>query len=281
MHSTTERPQRPTTPQQSPKGRFESSKLSACSKSLDLITTSASSKETSNISSSFGGNKKYRPEFYRHLSDDPFLSSVLGSGGSLSNGSPSRLPRSTSRPLVMATSSQNSLCSSSTLLPNSPSISEMTDLEPDDDDDEDVFGSVSDNNSDHDPFDPPLVSISSCESTDPCSASIYESPVSSFNESPTSSPSYATPMERSPWASPQASIKSHSPTRSIRRSPSPLVSPPSSQLMLLKVRSTSTSSNGSVDGPTSTIRRTQSVKTRLQTSVPTFVEDHSNGPTNG
>ena len=49
---------------------------------------------------------------------------------------------------------------------------------------EDVFGSisdnvsdnvsenVSDNNSDHDPFDPPLVSISSCESTDPCSGSI-------------------------------------------------------------------------------------------------------------
>ena len=279
MHSTTERPQRPITPQQqqSPKGRFESSKLSACSKSLDLITTSASLKETSNISSSFGGNKKCRPEFYRHLSDDPFLSSVLGSGGSLSNGSPSRLPRSTSRPLVMATSSQNSLCSSSTLLPNSPSISEMTDLEPDDADDEDVFGSVSDNNSDHDPFDPPLVSISSCESTDPCSASVYESPVSSFNESPTSSPSYATPMERSPWASPQASIKSRSPTRSIRRSPSPLVSPPSSQL-LLRVRSPSSSSNGSVDVPTTTtIRRTQSVKTRLQTSV----EDYSNGPTNG
>ncbi len=206
MHSTTERPQMPSTPQQeSPQVRFESSKLSACSKSLDLITTSASSKETLAIASSFGSNKKCRPEFYRHLSDDPFLSSVLGSGGSLSNGSPSRLPRSTSRPLVMATSSQNSLCSSSTLLPNSPSISEMTDLEPDED--EDVFGSVSDNNSDHDPFDPPLVSISSCESTDPCSISVYESPVSSFNESPTSSPSYATPMERSPWASPQASIK--------------------------------------------------------------------------
>ena len=63
------------------------------------------------------------------------------------------------------------------------------------------------------------------------SGSIYESPVSTFNDSRTSSPSYATPMDRSPWASPQASIKGHSPTGSIRsptgsiRSP-PLLSPP-------------------------------------------------------
>ena len=70
--------------------------------------------------------------------------------------------------------------------------------------------------SDHDPFEPPLVSISSCGSTDPCSASVYESPLSSFNDSPTTSPSYATPMERSPWASPQSSIKSRSPTLSAR-----------------------------------------------------------------
>jgi hypothetical protein len=209
----------------------------------------------------------------RHLSDDPFTGS---------NGSPFRLSRSTSRPLVMTTSSTNSLCSSSTLLPNSPSNSEITDLEQDDL--EDVL-------SDHDPFDPPLVSISSCESTDPSSVSVYESPLSSmyevslhepslneasFVESPTtSSMSYATPMERSPWASPQSSIKSRSPLLSVT---SPTFSVKSPTLMSPPSNHHFKRSPPSID---LSVRRTESVQIRVPTLSGEFKQGDSAVPERG
>ena len=101
------------------------------------------------------------------------------------------------------------------------------------------------------------------------SGSIYESPVSTFNDSRTSSPSYATPMDRSPWASPQASNKGHSPTGSIRsptgsiRSP-PLLSPP-----FLRVKSPPSDTS---------LRRCSSVKTNTGNgSLTTATSNTGNG----
>lgn len=106
-----------------------------------------------------------------------------------------QMGRSTTRPLVMTMLAAES---SGTLVPLSRSDSDIELIDKTDEEDEGKQTYI----------------------LSPESASIYESPLSSLYESPESpfsSPSYyATPMDQSPWTSPQASIKGHSPTTTTR-----------------------------------------------------------------
>ena len=176
--------------------RKPSSKSREGSHSLELIST----KLHGSLDSATRSNNPAK--LSRNISDPLCLSASASPAG----GSTTRLARSTSRPLVMASTSINSLYSSGTLVALSISDSDIEDIDKDSEEDSSSRSSEGGER--------PLLSV--CESPDCLSGSIYESPLSSFYESPISSPSYyATPMERSPWQSPQSSIKGQSPTGSI------------------------------------------------------------------
>ena len=99
-------------------------------------------------------------------------------------------PTSMCRPLVMRSSNQSLSSSSNTIVPLTYQASDIEDIDKSDPEDY--------NNT---PYSP-----------DKLSNSVYESPMSSIYESPLSSPSfYATPMDLSPWTSPQSSMKGSSP----------------------------------------------------------------------
>ncbi len=131
--------------------------------------------------------RRDRNELLRHRSDP--LSMSLD----LTPGSPASAARSTSRPLVMMPSLSGA--SSGTL---EAANAEATD------DEEDSIRDI-DADSDHEA----RTNVGSCF----LNAASFGSPGSSVYESPTSSPSFyatpmATPMDLSPWASPQSSFRS-------------------------------------------------------------------------
>ena len=141
---------------------------------------------------------------------------------------------SMSRPLVMKCGgsaggcggSLHSLSSSATIAALSRSDSDIEDIDKSDGEEDEETVVQQD-------LPPRILSnrppISSPESSGQSrrSSSLYETPASSLYESPISSPSYyATPMERSPWASPRTSLKSvPSPLHSPGKTSSPFLSP--------------------------------------------------------